>query len=403
MVNKRGIEVMNSSYHESVRRSLAAYRFLIGLIICGFSCTNFPTPFENVVANQKIRPFAVVCDPPEAAPGDTVSVRLYYYDPPGDSAAINWQIALDYGTDLHGSQFEKAVVNLDTMMLPGSTPVNFRFRVPDSVLLHSTQLGELVNNTSVNPQHLTIADIDSQLRIAVRSGIASPQLIELADNFSCRLKLRAQMRADISLDVTMLLRVRYSDKLKSPDVNINPTVDWIGIITVPREDFKEIDSLSTTVYNFQYLFNRAHPDSERDTVTIDSGCTYFVAADSGGAGSRSPRQIYTYLSIPGDTMAVDTERYNYSWFYSNLDYSGGMIMDSLLMFGQSSERSVRQLLPSVDTAMHRFALYLTVRDGRRGDAGATPGEAFASANGYFSYTASYARHTYRSAGRGRSL
>jgi hypothetical protein len=393
MVGNKGSYDMSILSNMSVRQ----YCLLGVILLCAFSCTNFLTPFENVVENQKIRPFAVVCDPPEAAPGDTVSVRLYYYDPPGDLPTIHWLISLNYGTDLNGSEYEKDVVNLDSMMLPGSTPDTFRFKVPDSEFFYSTQIVEMVGNPLTNPLHLTIAAIDSQLRFAAQTGITSPQLIALADNFSCKLKLRAQMRADISLDVTMLLRVRYSDKLKSPNVNKNPTIDWMGIIKVPQANFNNIDSLSTTPYKFQYLYNYAHPDSVNDTVIIDSGCTYFVVADSGGSDSRSPRQIYTYFSTQDNAMIVDTETYNYSWFYTNLDYNAGMVMDSLLLFGEGRSRSMRQLLPPVDTAMHRFTLYLTIRDERRPDAGATPGEAFKSVNGYFSYTAAYARHTTRSA------
>ena len=374
---------------------------MTGLLLLAVSCTNFPTPFENIEEAQKLRPFAVVCDPPESAPGDTVSVRLYYYNPPGDQPSIHWQISLDYGIDLHGSDFEKDTVSLDSMMLPGSTPDGFRFRVPDSVLLNSTQLGEMASNPSINPLHLAIPVIDSLLRTAAQTGIATPQLLALADNFSCKLKLRAKMQADISLDVTMLLRVRYSNKLESPNVNVNPTLRWMGIIKVPKANFTAIDSISSSGYALQYLFNSVHPDSVHDTVTIDSGFTYFVVADSGGSDARTQRQAYTYLSFKDNVSKVDTEVYDYSWFYTNLDYSGAMIMDSLLMFGQGHSGAVRQMLPPVDTAMHRFRLYLAIRDERQADAGATPGEAFGWANGYFSYSASYARDASRNARRGR--
>jgi hypothetical protein len=367
------------------------------LLLSSVLCTNFPTPFENIVADQKIRPFAMVCDPPEAAPGDTVSVRLYYYDPPGDRPAIHWKLSLDYGTDLRNGEFEKHVVNLDSMMLPGSAPDSFRFQVPDSVFFYSTQMSELASNPKINPAHLTIALADSLLRTAASAGVSTPQLIALADNFSCRLKLRAQMRSAISVDVTMLLQISYGGRLKNPDVNTNPVINWMGILKVPTANYTSIDSLAGSGATLQYLYNSAHLDSVRDTVVIDSGFTYFVAADSGDGH----HQIYRYFSLQDNAMEVDTESYNYSWFFTNLDYSSGMIMDSLIMFGQGRAGAVRSLLPPVDTAMHRFALYVVVRDARRSDPNATPGEAFIQANGYFSYTDAYARSTYRSTGRGR--
>jgi hypothetical protein len=372
----------------SQRKHAILFCFSCLLLVAVF-CTNFPAPFENIVANEKIRPFSVVCDPPEAAPGDTVSVRLYYYDPAGDRPAINWNIALDYGTDLRNNQFTNHIVSLDSMMLPGSAPDSFRFRVPDSVFFYSTQMSELINNKSINSAHLTIAAVDSLLRTAASVGVSTPQLLSLANNFSSKLKLIAKMRSTISLDVTMLLRIRYSDKFKSPEVNKNPVINWMGIVKVPIVNFTEIDSLSSYNPTLQYLYNRSHPDSVRDTVVIDSGYTYFVAADSG----ENQHQIYRYLSLSDNSEQVDTEQYNYSWFYTNLDYSDGMIMDSLLIFGGGRSGSVRTLLPPVDVAMHRFALYLVVRDSRGGDAGATPGEAFGQANGYFIYTDAYTRNS----------
>ena len=384
---------MSTLLGDRVRR-FGAWGCAVG-ILSSVWCTNFPTPFENIVADHKIRPFAVVCDPPEAAPGETVSVRLRYYDPPGDRPTIHWKVTLDYGTDLRGGEFEKHVVNLDSMMLPGSVPDSFRFWVPDSVFFYSTQMSELTGNKAINPLHLSIAAVDSLLRTAASAGVSTPQLIELADIFSCRIKLRAQMRSAISLDVTMLLQIRYSDKLKSPDVNTNPVIGWMGILKVPKADYTAIDSLAGSGATIQYLYNGAHPDSVRDTVIIDSGFTYFVAADSGDGR----RQIYRYFSLSDNAMDLDTESYNYSWFYTNLDYSGAMIMDSLLIFGQGRAGSVRSLLAPVDTAMHRFELYVVVRDARRSDPNATPGEAFKQAGGYFSYTDAYVRNTFRGAGR----
>jgi hypothetical protein len=392
---------MNRLARNSVVQRFVVRRLAGVVALALVSCINFPTPFENIVAGEKIRPFAVVCDPPEAAPGDTVSVRLYYYNPLGNAPSIHWNISLDYGVDLRGSEFEKNVVNLDSMMLFGSTPDTFRFRVPDSVLVHSTLISELVRNPSINPFHLTIDAADSMLRAAAMSGASSPLLTALADNFSCKVKLRAQMRASISIDVTMLLRVRYSNKVHSPNVNKNPTLTWMGIIKVPTAKFTDIDSLATSGYTFQYLYNQAHPDSVRDTVTIDSGYRYFAVADTGDSLKGTRPQTYQYLSYADNAMVLDTERYNFSWFFTNLDYASGMVMDSLIMFGQGRSRGVREVLPPVDTAMHRFSLYCTVRDSRPGDAGATPGEAFGLTEGYFAYTPSYARNTARSSRGGR--
>jgi len=373
-------------------------RFLTGCagLLALVTCTNFPTPLENIVAGQKFRPLAVVCTPPEAAPGDTVQVRFYYYDPPEESPALHWLVSLDYGIDQHNSVYEKQVVDLDSMMLPGGTVESFRFRVPDSVLTQSTQVSELANDRIANPLHLSVLSADSILRAAANLGSVPSQIVALADNFTGRILLRAQVRADISLDVTMPLRIRYSSKLHSPNVEVNPSIKWVGIITVHQADFNRIDSLSTAVWSMQYLLNADHPDSVKDTVRIDSGCSYLAVADTGDyENPQFKRPTYTYFSKIDNATLLDTENYRYQWFFTNIDYANGMIMDSLLMFGSGGSGSMRSLLPPVDTGMHRFQLYCTARSSRPNDAGATPGVAYVTSPGYFAYSDAYARNLVR--------
>jgi hypothetical protein len=384
----------------------AAWILIAALSILAVSCTSpFPTPFENIVADQKLRPFAVVCNPPEAAPGDTVNVSLYYYAPPAESPSIHWLVSLDYGLEpTTGSEYEKNVVSLDNMMLqPGSTPTSFSFRVPDDVLVNSSQIGLLLTNPNLspylNPFNWSARTINDTLKFAATAGITDSLLWPAADNFSTTLRLRAEMRSSISVDVIMPLRVRYTNRIHPANANKNPVIHWMGIIRVPVEGFGETDSVYDYPHEMLYLYNPAHPDSVRDTIVIDSGYSYFIAADSGIYGADTQFQKYNAYSTNNLSRTLDTESFGYTWFYTNLDYNSGMVMDSLLLLGEG-HHAVGRMYPPVDPAMHRFQVYLVLRDRRCAAFGATTGEAFVTKTGYFSYTEAYKRHAVRHGGGG---
>ena len=74
-------------------------KFTLAAITIGFiGCAEFPEKYENVIEGEKIRPFAIVMDPPEAAPGDTVSVSLRMYDA-GKNYDVEWELCLKYQID----------------------------------------------------------------------------------------------------------------------------------------------------------------------------------------------------------------------------------------------------------------------------------------------------------------
>ena len=359
------------------------------------ACTNFPFRYDNIVKDQKIRPFAMVCEPPEAAPGDTVLVRLYYYKPENQDPSIHWKISLDYGMDLYGQEKENRLADLDSMMLPGGRPDSFAFVVPDSALLYNTQLASLFNNPDYNPTGYSLRALDSLLKVFSAFGGLPPQaafLMPYIDQVACRLKLRAQLRTGITLDVTKQLRVRYSRKFHSPNVNQNPRINWLGILAVPAANVYNFDSTRYYETSFYYLYYPLHPDSVQDTVVVDSGYSYFVVADSGIAAADTQRQLYSYMTQDG-AVRSEREEYNYEWFYTNQDFQEGMVMDSLILITALGMDSYAQrLLPPVDTAMHRFTLYTVVRDFRWSDITSSTGADFQQATGYFRYTEAYSRY-----------
>jgi hypothetical protein len=377
---------------------------MYAVILALLACTPFPDKYENIVEGQKMRPFGIVCEPPEAAPGDTVTVRLFCYIPPAESPAIHWQVALDYGNDIYGAEYSRRKVSLDSLMLPGGRPDNFQFVVPESALLYSSETSLLLQDTVYNSNRYSVAAIDSILKQAAPSreipaaALLPPPLDQMpdlpelvVDNIACRLQVIAQLRAGISLDVTKLLRVRYSRSFNTSNINKNPVINWMGIVAVRRPNLFGPDSIGMFGYTIQYLYYPGHPSSVADTVIIDSGISYFAAADTSGPGDNM--QKYHYFSLKDQVVKIDSEQLSFDWFYTNEDFAEGMVADSLiLLMPRGPVSAMERLLTPVDTAMHRFTLHTMARDVRWNDFLCTTGADFVSASGYFVYTPAYVRN-----------
>ena len=173
------------------------------LILVFAGCNQLPSRYENIEGN-KTRPFTVVFEPAEAAPGDTVDVRLYCFFPVGITPVIRWEAALDYGIDLYGNQIlERHIIPVDA----GADPLHFKFVVPDSALLYSTELKSTFELGAAG-LGLTMAQADSMLDTlaALHQPLPAPiTALHLVDPFASRIKFRAEIESDITLDVTRLL------------------------------------------------------------------------------------------------------------------------------------------------------------------------------------------------------
>src|SRR5687767_2146166 len=95
----------------------ATKAILLGAAVALTACADFPEKYENVIVGRKIRPFAIVTDPPEAAPGDTVKVELKMYH--ADKAyAVDWELGLKYqvnqGATSSGFPTASEIIDLET-------------------------------------------------------------------------------------------------------------------------------------------------------------------------------------------------------------------------------------------------------------------------------------------------
>jgi len=371
--------------------------FILSLFLF-FGCNRAPSSYANI-EESKIRPFAIICEPPEALPGDTVLIHLMAWYPGGIVPSISWSVALDYGVDLYGNNFfEKRIVPLSgPLLVPSSDSLGlkFKFIVPKDVIQTSTQLQAAFQNGSGFDNRSLLAT-DSLLQYTPPLFLAESHKSKIP-SFGTRIKLRAHMETDITIDITKLLTIRYTRKFDSLNANNNPAITWVAIISVKKSGVTNADSIYSYPHTTQYLYNSFHPSLVKDTVDIDEGYSYFIAADSGISLDTTTLQNYSYLSKDGSTKTAP-EFYRYQFFYKNLDFNSSMETDSLIVFqeggGPFGRGPVVNFLPPVDTKMRRFQFFVVVRDQRINDPLMCTGEAFKEVKGVFRYSEAYRKKHY---------
>jgi hypothetical protein len=351
---------------------------LVLLSVLLVSCNEFSSEYSNIIEDDKVRPIAVVLDKPEAAPGDTVHVKLHYYDA-GKDVAINWQVALDYSINNYSSKGEeKEVRELDNYIIPGGTEDEFSFVVPkgaENPLLLSSMLPDAITGLGTKSELIDMLDNMDGSQIPA-------DVLPFIDNFLCVIVLRATLISDMELSVTKRLTVRYSNKVdydllgRQSYVNTNPQLNRIGIVTLNKKDATyysdKAEILSTEPQFFDNLASTV------DTFIVEQNKSYFLIADTSGA-------YQNYLSPEGNLFK---EQLFYGWFYTNLDDSDRDWKDLIEIgeSGVSDEMYIVKLDIPEDRNMHNFLIRTVVRDYRpEWGVLAARGCAYIEAKGYFEY------------------
>ncbi len=363
---------------------LTALAFAAPLCLAG--CAEFPEKYENVIADAKIRPFAIVIDPPEAAPGDTVRVSLKLYDA-GKSYAIDWRTALKFQVKqaITGSAFPTASEWIDpdsAGLAPGGAEgrLDFRFVVPDGArnpLRFSGYVPDTLPTASLPEDGgAALAEIGigfsaagvprDTLLAALASHPRLPNaLAPLVDGFLALVQIQARVTAPgFSLDVSKNLTVRYSNRLaagaNASNVNANPRLDSIGFIHVRAKDvtdFAKIGGHASDTLFFVASHGPIEPRIAGDTLRIVPGDSYFLIASP-----QAPPQ--TYRSPAG---SLHSEQYFYQWFYTQLDFpttdwDKGIVTDH---GDRSLDRPVIPIrFPAAGAGLRRFVIRATVGDSR---------------------------------------
>lgn len=351
------------------------------------ACAEFPEKYENVIPGEKIRPFAIILDPPEAAPGDTVKVRLVIYEA-GKRPSVAWDMALKYqlnqGATSSAFPSAEAEVDLETggrKLGPSADGLAFSVVIPagDANPLRLTGMAPAVLREEAGLSEeekralasIGIADLASglgkdRLIDALEKSDSVPNaLAPLVDGLIGLVRFRAKVAAPgFKLDVTKTLTVRYSNRLRSgpflSNVNGNPVLDSIGFIRVRAKDVTDFTRIAE--HQSDTLFFATHAETDAadpryDTLEVWPDCSYFLIAKTDGDGQpyRSPAGI------------GHTEQLFFQWFYSNLDATG-RDWDELLGLADSDRPAslpvVPVRIPKAAAGLRHFSIRATVGDAR---------------------------------------
>jgi hypothetical protein len=360
---------------------------LAGTCAALLGCAEFPEKYENVIADGKIRPFSIIVEPPEAAPGDTVKVRLQLYDA-GKSPDVDWELALKFqlnqGTTSSSFPNASETIDLDKSDLVfdrSSDGLSFSLVIPRGARnpLRLTDLSpDLIKpETEISAEEkaalaeLGIASLSGGLRKAelveaLDSAARIPNALSpMVDGLIALVRINAKVSSPgFTLDVAKNLTVRYSNRLATgsypSNVNGNPVIDSVGLIHVHAGgivDFAEIpEHVSDTAY---FTIGSANDPLALapDTLRIVPGDSYFLYAVARQADQA-------YRSPAGK---AHREQLGFQWFYTNLD-AAGTDWEELLVFPEA-ERAldlpiVPIQFPAEPKGLRHFLIRATLGDSR---------------------------------------
>jgi hypothetical protein len=440
-------------------------------------CTPFSTRPDRIEKNQ-VRTLAVVYENvmypeksyPEGAPGDTIHAKIYCA---GDSTvSISWSVSWDVVKNAYGTDTFLNVQDLPqfrtTSHLPDS--LDFYFVVPDTVFYNAHAVQVLLNlvRDSLPPGMRTMSQRELALLVNDFSKIdmtnpaalgtfwaawgskigTSPDsaliaVAPLLGAFSTMSYFFADVKAVDGKHLTVKsdFIVRYNTKFASipslsaiAPVNTNPRIRWLGIYIVKGRStgfsmFSPFDTTYAGKWKLQYLYNELNPDSVQDTVVIDAGYSYYIAADSGMVSfmrhdtlvtdtSRDKYYLYktscvtkanndttinyVYNGTPssisikkdGSKCFVEDNRivletFYYDWLYQNLALdSVSLPLDSLVVLTGMSN-PIASMLPSMDTHMTEARFWVVVTDSYLGQFNRPVGICYREAICHFTYTDAY--------------
>jgi len=325
----------------------ASLALLTGLLTL---CTPFPTRYDRIEPN-KLRPISFVYTPAsEGAPGDTMRLRAYFA---GDSlASADWSMSYDVVTTDYGVDTALNIFAIEPVgaahWLPDSVEISFV--VPESTFYKTVAItddvfGQIARYLPEEARDLTRTDIIRLVEglaaldfgdpaalaafyaewgaLLGGAGATPESMTAFAGVVLSFLSVKAYVFADLAsqsgrrLSVKSDFVIRYNSRFRGTPLaaavsyNRNPRIRWMGIYRVAGSNlfsFDPADPAFRGKYTLQYLYNERDGEGVDDLVEIDTGCSYFVAVDSGS----SPRFDLTRSSAPRFAV-YDTGHAVISW------------------------------------------------------------------------------------------
>ncbi len=361
-------------------RTFIAVMILAGVALNGCDI-NFPNQEMDLAGSGRTRPFAVVCDPAEAAPGETVTARLYFYEPSPEALAIDWTVALDYDMGLYETdEVERNFVEPDIVWDPEFDAYGFGtqsivFTIPEDVLLTTSSHPDVIEDELILTLARPLLGLEADKPVpraaivellATADPLANPDIdtqafLWLSDIFACRIRFRASMHSDVVVDVVKNLTVRYSRRNMSLNVNENTRLHISSILAIPHPDVAYDD-----VYDFleeSINFNFDDPGDIR--IPAHADWTYYLTRSLG-------LQTYTSPFAAGEegvgSVGGFQERYNLNWYGFDMTNPGSGHPLFLAEDGDEAEMNdltdAARIQPPLDGAERTFRVVGVLRDVR---------------------------------------
>lgn len=344
----------------------------------------FPDEEMHLGLDDKVRPYAILLEPPEAAPGDTVRVTLLARAPRPSTLDIAWQVALDFDRGLY--EVDVVERNLRPLLAPapafdqdGFLTQSFAWIVPDSAQLYSSALPPVIDDPLLAALAAQLPglgagpawrkdELDAWLKaqdagtLAAMDPSARAAAWGLADRFACAVRFRATLRADGAADVvdaTRNLTIRHTRRLEGPNTNRNTHVLSFEIAGVGRRDATPADLQDPDLPQLRLAFidRWAQRQADRLEVPLYPDWTYFARADFAA-------ETYTSPWSPG---LVLTETGSFRWYYHRQDAPTADHAFLVTDDGEGAEMwnldEVVRLAPAGPGST--FRLLLVARDSRR--------------------------------------
>ncbi len=315
-----------------MRTFLFTIPMMLSVLILTGCGEGFPDEEMHLGIEAKTRPYAVIVEPPEAAPGETVLVTLLAQTPDPDELDISWRLAQDFNRGLYETdEVERNYLALDPP-LPltdedGFLNQSFFWVVPDSALLVSSALPEILDDPVmvVLAQELlgldagsppTKAAVDTWLKELDAQQVAQMDPLEkmatyaLADMFAVQVRFRATLQSDLVVEVTRNLTIRHTRRLGGPNTNDNTFVYRFGVSAIEKQDATTDDLNDAGIpQTWHPLIEGAVRVADRVLIPRHEQWTYYLVEDFFRQGYTSPFEPESLLWEQG----------SHRWYYYRQD------------------------------------------------------------------------------------
>ena len=387
-----------------------AVLLLIGITL--WNCAQFPTQYERIEADR-IRLLDFMYEPPDAAPGDSVTLRAVFAGKPVTAGDITWRVswkvvknAMGIDTAFEEEPLHATVTNGN--FSENTSCIEVRFVVPENCIEQSPMIPD--HWPSALPDALQAAipeefaamskqQLLGMMNLITAEGVTvdsaalsmaeknypglTANLPFVAQVFTVPIRIFADVKGShrIQSDYT----VGYSSRLaKWPGVqvfeNTNPRIDSVGIYRVEGNGIMRFDRHDENISFTRFSF--ASEDTTR--ITVDTGYTYFVTAFTGQYDT-----VFTLGDMMEGMPPTRTEEHTAEWlFQMPPEETEDLSPNDLMNIGSTGDLDA-VLLPPRKSAVRHFTLWVQVTDSKLGVLNRSQGSVLAEVHGVFEYTDAY--------------